>query len=244
MALVQADPVGRWRSLTVVILLMSLSLAGCFAGDDDVSSGTTSPAASRSDTGSAAEATPADQQLSALAAKGVAAQFTGKYALDSNDPAEPDATVTIYRLASSYRVDVIRGEATSILMTATDGVVSCQVEVGRRTCLLVAAAGQQPPELFDPRLQRLFTTNLSALAAGAGATVTAAGSLPATGPMEAASCFQAAGGAAEPGKYCLTAAGILRAAEFPSGVLELTELSGPPAADVFTPPATPTPLPS
>jgi hypothetical protein len=67
--------------------------------------------------------------------------------------------------------------------------------------------------------------------------------LPADGPIASATCFRVAGTGVDPGAYCLTETGILRRAQFPSGVLELVELSGPPARRAFDPPAKPTPLP-
>jgi hypothetical protein len=140
-------------------------------------------------------------------------------------------------------VDVKRKDATSILMTTKDGLVSCQVQPSRRTCLLVGASAKPPPKLFDPGLQRLFTTDLSALASGQAVTVTPAGILPAVGSIGSATCFRVTGTGVDPGEYCLTDAGILRRAQFPSGTLEMTALSGAPAASAFTPPVKPTPLP-
>jgi hypothetical protein len=188
--------------------------------------------------------TPPEEVLSGLAAKGVTALFTGTYRLDSIDPKQADAVVTIYRLDTSYRVDVARKGATSILMTTKDGLVSCQVQASRRTCLLVGDAAKPPPKLFDPGLQRLFTTDLSAIADGQAITVTPAGVLPEAGSIGSATCYRVTGTGVDPGEYCLTDAGILRRAQFPSGTLELTALAGPPAASAFTPPAKPTPLPS
>ncbi len=170
--------------------------------------------------------------------------FTGTYRLDSIDPKRADARVTIYRLDSSYRVDVARGGATSILMTTREGLVSCQVQGRRRTCLLVGDLGKPPPRLFDPGLQRLFTTDLAALARGTGLSVTASGTIPEDGALRAASCFRVAGSGVDPGEYCLTDTGVLRRAHFPSGTLELVELAGPPERSAFTPPVKPTPLPS
>jgi hypothetical protein len=216
------------------------ALAACSGGDDASPRRTTSTSPSAS-----ATPTPPGEVLSGLAAKGVAALFTGTYTLDSVDPKQADAKVTIYRLDSSYRVDVVRKGATSILMTTRAGLVSCQVQGSRRTCLLVGDAAKPPPDLFDPGLQRLFTTDLVALSRGEGITVTPAGILPATGTIGSATCYQVAGAdLADPGEYCLTDEGILRQAQFPSGRLELTALSAAPAASAFTPPIKPTPLPS
>jgi hypothetical protein len=170
--------------------------------------------------------------------------FTGTYTLDSIDPKQADAKVTIHRLESSYRVDIARKGGTSILMTTKTGLVSCQVQGKRRTCFLVGDAAKPPPKLFDPGLQRLFTTDLAALAQGEGLTVTPIGTLSPAGSLEGARCYRVTGTGVDPGEYCLTDAGILRRAQFPSGTLELTALSGPPSASAFTPPVKPTPLPS
>jgi len=220
------------------VLLALPALAACSGGEDD--------AAPRRTTSSSpsASVTPPEEVLRGLAEKGVSALFTGTYRLDSIDPKQADATVTIYRLDTSYRVDVKRKGATSILMTTKDGLVSCQVQASRRTCLLVGDSAKPPPKLFDPGLQRLFTTDLTALAGGQGLTVTPAGILSATGSIESATCYRVTGTGVDPGEYCLTEAGILRRAQFPSGMLELTALAGAPAASAFTPPTKPTPLPS
>ena len=245
MAPVQGHLARRALTVTALLALALPGLAACSGGDDgtaaDRTPSTTGSTATSSPTPTP---TPPGQVLSGLAVQGVTAQFTGTYALDSLDPKQPDATVTIYRLASSYRVDVLRGKATSILLTTTEGLVSCQVQGSQRTCLLLGPVGQPPPQLFDPGLQRLFTTDLAALVRGDGLTVIPAGTLPAAGAIASATCFTVAGTGVDPGEYCLTDTGILRKAQFPSGTLELTKLSGPPDANVFTPPATPTPLPS
>lgn len=241
MAAVQASSFRQMVTLAAAVALALPALTGCSEDAEPQSAGTTPPTRSTSATPTP---TPAEQVLSGLAAAGVAAQFTGTYALDSIEPDRPDAEVTIYRLDSSYRVDVVRGDATSILMTTADGLVSCQVQGKRRTCLRVGEVGQPPPELFDPGLQRLFTSDLAALVRGDDLTVTPSGTLPEEGALPTATCFRASGEGVDPGEYCLTETGILRRAQFPSGTLELTELRGAPAATAFRPPVEPTPLPS
>ena len=237
--LASRDNLATLAAGVALVVLALPALTACSARDDAGPRRTTSSAPSASP-----KPTPPEEVLSGLAAKGVAALFTGTYKLDSIDPKQADALVTIYRLDSSYRVDVKRKGATSILMTTKDGLVSCQVQPSRRTCLLVGDAAKSPPKLFDPGLQRLFTTDLVALARGDGITVTPAGVLVPAGSIGSATCFQVTGTGVDPGEYCLTDAGILRRAQFPSGTLELTALSGEPAASAFIPPATPTPLPS
>jgi hypothetical protein len=232
----------RWSALVAVVLAGAVA---CSGGDAGTSSGTPSASASAASTSTPAPTPPATAlaALAALAAKGVAAELTATYALDSTDPKQPDATVTIYRRGSSYRVDLVRGAARSLLLTAREGLVSCQVEGARRTCLLVAGPGKPPPKLFDPGLQRLFMTDLQAFVRGSGLTVTEAGTLPAAGALPAARCFTVDGPGVDPGEYCLSDEGVLRRAQFPSGRLELTRLAGPPAPTVFVPPARPTLLP-
>jgi hypothetical protein len=223
----------------VVLLLVALSVvAGCDGGDDDQGSPRTSSAATTVPAPSPAEG------LAARARAGVTREYTGRYALDSTDAKSPDATVTIYRNATSYRVDITRGSATSVLMTATQGLVSCQLTASRRTCLLVGAPGTEPPGLFDPGIQRLVTTDLVALAGDKSLTVTPAGTLPSTGSLPAATCYQVTGSAMDPGEYCLATDGTLRKAQFPSGTLELTQLAAAPGDSAFLPPVSPTPVPS
>jgi hypothetical protein len=227
----------RLAAALAAVLLALPALAACSGGDDAAPRRTTS-------TSPSASLPPPEEVLRGLAGKGESALFTGTYRLDSVDPKQADATVTIYRLDTSYRVDVVRKGATSILMTTKDGLVSCQVQASRRTCLLVGDSAKPPPKLFDPGLQRLFTTDLTALASGQGLTVTPAGILSASGAIASATCYRVAGTGVDPGEYCLTDAGILRRAQFPSGTLELTALAGAPAASAFRPPTKPTPLPS
>lgn len=226
-------------ALILACLAATALAAGC--SDADRSSPGTSAAATA--TSPSPTPTPAGRLLAGLATTAAATDFVGEYALDSVDPKKPDATVRVYRLDSAYRVDVQRGRARSVLMTATQGLVSCQLEATRRTCLLVGKAGATPPRLFDPGVQRLFTSDLKALAAGTGLTVTDAGVLPASGDLPAARCFEVEGPGVDAGEYCLSSTGVLRKAQFPSGTLELTRLSGPPSPKVFVPPARPVPLP-
>jgi hypothetical protein len=236
--LASRDGLSALAAAVTVVVLAVPGLAGCSDGNDASPRRTTPTTPSATPT-----PTPPDQVLSGLAAKGAAALFTGRYTLDPVDPKQAGAAVTIYRLDSSYRVDVVRGGATSILMTTAGGLVSCQVQGRARTCLRVGDVGKAPPKLFDPGLQRLFTTDLTALARGDGLTVTPAGGLPADGPIAPATCFRVAGEGVDPGEYCLTDTGILRRAQFPSGVLELVDLSGAPGRSAFDPPVKPTPLP-
>jgi len=188
--------------------------------------------------------TPADERAADLAAAGLAAEYTATYALQRAGAGDPAATVTIYKLGASYRVDVARGGATSMLMSTAEGPVSCQVRGSRRTCLRVAGPGERPPRLFDPGVQRLVTDVLEAVSRGDDLTVEGAGTLTASDGRPPATCFRINGEGIDPGEYCLTEEGVPRRATFGSGTLELTELAPAPAQSVFRPPVRPTPLPT
>jgi hypothetical protein len=112
-----------------------------------------------------------------------------------------------------------------------------------RTCLLVAPKGTTLPKLFDPGLQRVFTTSLVTAATSNALTVSSAGLLPATATLAAAQCFQVTGPGIDPGEYCLTDTGLVRRAQFPSGTLTMVSSTSAPGPAAFVAPAKPTPLP-
>jgi hypothetical protein len=220
---------------------LALGVAACNQGEPKASHTTTPPATTASPT--TTRPPSPGEELAALARRGVTTDFTGRYALDSINPSRPDATVTIYRRGLSYRVDITRGAETAVLMTASQGIVSCQLRASRRTCLLVGGPGAAIPKLFDPGIQRLITTDLAALSEAQSLSVTPAGTLPASGEVPGASCYQVSGAEVDPGEYCLTKDGVLRQAQFPSGTLKMTRLSAVPGPEAFVPPASPTPVP-
>jgi hypothetical protein len=221
------------------LLVVVAGLAACNQGKPQSSSTTTPPPTSVAAT-TTHSTTPGDE-LAALARRGITVDFTGRYALDSTAPTRPDATVVIYRLGLSYRVDIRRGAATSVLMTAPQGIVSCQLST-RRTCLLLGSPGATVPKLFDPALQRLITTDLAALSDAQNLTVVPAGTVPAIAGVPAATCYKVSGDGVDQGEYCLTETGVLRQAQFPSGTLKMTRLSPAPTRAAFVPPASPTPV--
>ena len=236
-------PVGRLaRTAGLVVapvLGAALALTGC--------SGSSSGGSSASDTTSTSPSpseTPPAQQLATLAAKASATDFAGTYALDSVDPKRPDGTARIYKKGALYRVDVTLGGSRSLLMLTSAGAVSCQITASKRSCLRVAKPGQALPKLFDPGLERIFTTTLKAFAADDGTlTVTTNGTLPASGRMGVAQCFTVSGPGVDPGEYCLTADGIVRRAQFPSGTITLQSYDLAVLPRFFVPPVRPTPLP-
>lgn len=218
------------------LLVAALTLAGCTGSSSGGPAAPTTTSASPSPT-------PAAQQLAALAAKAGATDFAGVYALDSTDPKRSDATVRIFTKGSAYRVDVIVAGRTSLLMTTSAGAVSCQVTKAKSSCLLVAKPGKPLPKLFDPGLERIFTTTVKALAAGSGSlTVASNGTLPATDKLAVAQCFTVSGTGVDPGEYCLTDDGIVRRAQFPSGTITLQSYESTTSPRNFVPPVKPTPV--
>lgn len=221
-----------------MLVALALTVAGCTASSSGGSAAPTTTSASPSPT-----PTPAAQQLAALAAKAAATDFAGVYALDSTDPKRSDGTVRIFTKGTSYRVDVIVAGRTSLLMTTSAGAVSCQVTRPKTSCLLVAKPGKALPKLFDPGLERIFTTTLKALAADSGSlTVTSSGTLPATDRLPVAQCFTVSGTGVDPGEYCLTDDGVVRRAQFPSGTITLQSYGNAVSARNFVPPVKPTPV--
>ena len=171
--------------------------------------------------------------------------WAARYRLVSNDTAQPAGTVSVAVRGADVRLDLTRDGGTAVLLRTAAGTVSCQLSGARRTCLSVAAAGEPLPAVFDPGLQRVFTSDLAALAAGRGHGATAGAVLAATGTLPAARCWQVpAATGLDAGTYCLSTAGVLRQATFASGVLSLTTVLPAPTPTRFTPPVRPQPLPS
>lgn len=202
--------------------------------------------------------TPADA-LAGLAGKGAAATYSATYSFHQASP-DSTASVQVWRADPSLRVDVVSGRTTATLLITTTGSYSCSITGAKRSCLLVAAAGQPVPKPFDVAPVNLFTADLRALATDTAAyDVRAAppSRVGETGP--AARCFDVkprvdvksptSGAQAAPvpsGRYCFIAAGLLSAATYPSGnTVRMTGYqTATPAPDQFTPYAKPTPLPS
>jgi hypothetical protein len=234
--------VARTAGLAATSLLaVAVALAGCSGGSSD---GGSASSPSPSPSSPTPTTTPAAQTLAALAATAAKTSFSGIYALDSVDPKRPDGVARVYKRGPVYRVDVDVNGTSSRLITTRAGAVSCQVTRTKRACLLVAKPGKALPRLFDPGLQRVFTTTLASLAAGAGRlTVTANGLLPASGALPAAQCFTVSGTGVDPGEYCLTDTGLVRRAQFPSGTITMKLATATPPPAVFVPPVRATPLP-
>ena len=190
----------------------------------------------------AAEADP----RTALAGAAVASarDFTATYLLDSRT--RLDATVRILHSGRLWRIDVDQGVTASRLLLGPDGAIACRVAPANDSgsaCLLVAQFRQPLPALFDPGIQRIFTTTLRALATAKQLNVNELSALPASGQLKPAPCYRVSGAGIESGEYCLTDDGVLRRINFASGMLDLRAYGGPPPVEAFVPPATPTPLP-
>jgi hypothetical protein len=229
---------------SAVGLAALLTLGACSSGDaktqptpsPKTSAPTPSPTPSPTPT-----PTPPGVRLAALAAKGVTASFTATYRLATK--AGAGAKVQVYRRGDHFRVDIARGDARSVFLTAHRGLVSCRLQPGHRLCLLVARPGDKPPPLFNPSIQRLFTADLRAFAARRGVRVKNQGTVSSAHGLPAATCFHVSGKRVDGGVYCLAANGVLRSVRLPSGRLVLLRVHGTPKTRLFVPPLKPTPLP-
>jgi hypothetical protein len=207
------------------------------------SSGSNGPTPTPTPTASAAN------DLQQLANTGLQQSYTAVYNLRATAPAG-GAIVTVGRTPESYRVNLKRGSATSVLIHNARGTYSCQVQPKKpTTCLFVAKLGSPVPPLFDAG-QRLWTDYLTELSTNTSAyLVTAAGTTPATATLPAGACFAVAPGAtpsanAVPtGTYCLTDGGIPTKAAFTTGTFTLTQIRAAPRAQNLLPLAAPTPIP-
>lgn len=234
-----------------LLLAATAVLAGCSSSPSptpatsSASPVSTSPTPATSPTPSPSGPTGPQADLAALAKVGVTASWTGTFSFTPSNPLTAPSTVRIYKKAADYRIDIASSNATTLFMTTPQGYVSCQLGSTSRICLLVGPLNKPIPNVFDPGLQRIITTDMSTLAsAPAGVTVEASGSMASEPGLPTAQCFQVSGGTLDPGGYCLTDAGVPRLVTYPTGTLALTSLSGAPGGQVFTPPASPTPVPT
>jgi hypothetical protein len=220
----------------VPVVFVITGLVGCSGGSHPAQTNVTTPA----------------DALAALAEKGAAASYSASYSFHQVSP-DTTAAVQVWRAMPSLRVDVVAGGMSATLLVTPTASYSCSISGAKRSCLLVAGAGEPVPKPFDVAPANLFTADLRALAADSAAyDIRSAASLPATGGVPAAQCFDVAAhvsGSTPPvpaGRYCFTAAGLLAAASYPSGntVHLVSFATTTPAPDQFTPYAKPTPLPS
>jgi hypothetical protein len=153
-----------------------------------------------------------------------------------------------------FRLDVVQGRRTAVLVNAPRGVISCQIvrpQTGRadKACFLVAKSPKALPELFDPEVQRLFRNTTRVIAAGKQVTVKRAGTWRAPGGLGPSECFAVKSKDIDNGTYCYLSKpaptiGLLARVVFPSGNLELREVKNVRREGLFRPPVRPTPLPT
>ena len=190
--------------------------------------------------------------LSDLAASASAASYTAVYDFHqaSNNQS---ATVKVWRAQPVLRVDVVIAGTTASLIVGSDATYSCSIAGARRSCLIVAKAGEPLPAPFDIAPASLFTTDLQQLSTSVNDyTVTSAPAASPSGAVPAAKCFNIAprSGVTEAklprGTYCISGSGLLTAATYPSGntIRLVSAQTSAPAAGQFSPYASPTPLPT
>jgi hypothetical protein len=243
----------NFRVVVAAVIASALLLTGCTTSEPEpAASPTPSPSASPTLTPRQLTATERAQQLSALAPDG----FKASYRLTTRRNL-PNAKVLMRVLGERFRLDVTRGRTTAVLAYGRRGVVSCRIRKPRtkkdrveRTCFLVAKTPRQLPTLFDPGIQRLFRpTTLALSRGGRQVTVRREGTWKAPHGLGVAECFAVRGERAERGTYCYLAEpgpniGLLARAVFPSGTLELRDVSRALRKGAFRPPVRPTPLPT
>jgi hypothetical protein len=151
------------------------------------------------------------------------------------------------------RVDVVTKQVTATLIVTAKASYSCRRAGHRRTCFRVAGPGQPVPKPFPLLAEKLFSTDIAALASHADSYATSAPTVvDGTVQVPASTCFRLQPLASAPrprvdkGTYCFSASGVLTSVSYPSGnVVRLQHLSmhSPPRA-AFVPYSSPTPLPS
>lgn len=242
---------GNVRVGAAALVAMAVLLSGCTDSEPEptASPTPTTPLASTPEP-QALSTRQRAQQLTALAPE----VFNATYRLTGRGP-RPDASATMRVAGERFRLDVTQGRTTAVLLYGPRGVVSCQVETRKdgkptRTCFLVAKTPQGLPALFDPGIQRLFRSTTRALSQGSKQlSVQRDGTWKAPGKLGEAECFAVKGKDVENGTYCYLAEpgpyiGLLARAAFPSGTLELRQVTKVLREGVFRPPVRPTPLPT
>jgi hypothetical protein len=217
--------------------LLAVGLAACGGG---------SSAPSGSGPSSTAE------QLTHLAGSATQAQYTASYVFHQQSP-DSTAAVKVWHAPKQLRVDVTAGSTTATLIVTDATTYSCSVTAKKRTCFTVGVAGRPAQTPFNVGPATLFTADLDNLAAhGTTYTVRGAGVEAAAADVPAATCFAVAPGLltpqpqVKPGTYCLADVGLLTSVTYANGnSAHLTTVQqAPPTARVFTPYASPSPLPS
>ena len=226
-----------------------LALAGLLAACSGGGSATTSQQ-TPTPTPTTSATTPAGEQIQSLARLGLGASYRAGYvARQDRKPHHADWRVA--RTPSALRIDVLAGGHTATLIVSPKGAFSCARAGKRKACFRVAKPGRPVPAPFDHAPQSVFAADLVSLAQHAGAYSIRTATVAEGGGRDGDSCFRirATSSAPKPrvptGVYCFADAGVLTAIHFPTGStvrLAWVRMSKP-AATVFRPYSSPTPLP-
>lgn len=233
------------------LLASVVILAGCTSNESDPVTGpSATPTVQTVPSPKPLTAKERAQQVTALSPE----QFDALYRLTSKGP-RPDAKVRMQTKGERFRLDVMRGRTTAVLVHGSRGVIACQVirpKTGRadKACFLVAKNLKQLPRLFDPQVQRLFRSTTRVLSAGGKQLkVYREGTWKAPHRLGPSECFAVKGPSIDNGIYCYLSRpgptiGLLARVTFPSGKLELRQVHKVRREGLFRPPVRPTPLPT
>ncbi len=240
-----------FRAGVTCLLASAVILAGCTSGEPEAGpTPSATPTAQARPTPKPLSAGERAQQLTALSPD----QFGALYRLTSKGP-RPDAKVQMRAKGDRFRLDVMKGRTTAVLVNGPRGVISCQIVKRKKgkadkTCFLVAASPKGLPDLFDPQVQRLFRSTTRVISAGGKKLkVRRAGTWKAPGRLGPSECFSVKSADVDNGTYCYLSKpaptiGLLARATFPSGKLELRQVTKVRREGLFRPPVRPTPLPA
>lgn len=199
-----------------------------------------------SETPSAAPTLSDDQKdLARLANKVVHTRYDAVYTFEA--PATKD-TGSLRILASppNYRVDITNRGTTSIFLVTRTRTVSCSItRQNKRSCFLVARAGEEVPDLFDPGVQHLFSDAVADLGKNPlSYVVTRAANIRLPGGLPDGFCYDV--DRVEPvvgedpvgfetGRYCFAERGVMVLLAVKTGRITLKKLGPPPVAALFQP---------
>jgi hypothetical protein len=221
--------------------------AGCSGGSSDGRPGATATTT----------ASPTPQQapsdaLAQLARLAGTANYSATY-LFRQKTAPTTASVRVWRGSSSIRVDIVARGATATLITTAAASFACSIQRRHKVCLRVAKAGKPVPAPFNLAPVTVFSRDLKQLAThAADYTVSPPVQEAAQGGVPAATCFDVKPEAGTPaprvaaGTYCFTADGVISRLEYAAtqNSAQLVTLhTSAPAASVYRPYSSPTPLP-
>jgi hypothetical protein len=244
---------------TASIAVLVLALAACDSGRGE---GRPSPSTTPTPTPTLS----ADQvELARLATLAARATYDATYTFTATVNGRTGA-LRIAASPPSYRVDVVTGGSTAVLITTPQRTVSCQVTSRKKSCFLVAGPGEDVPDLFDPGVQRLFSDAVADLAANPGRYTVNQVEVTLPAVATPSTCFQV-GLAPEPtgseassptptpttdadptgfeaGQYCFRDSGLLTSLVVSTGRITLRSTAPAPPPSVFAPVAPVQTLPS